>query len=258
MIQQGPARNRRGHDTRRVVVSAGIELLEEMDTAELLALLSVPSLASRSGRSERSVRHHFSEPADFHRALVELSSFDGSVGDHPHTEPAARLCDAGDEQLTAWAVDCAELFADGVDHVSWADIATATGVPNTVLRACFPTKRWLAGAAFGRHLPAIREAGERHLGSDPDRPLADALCELVRRARDDRHVASALLDCRVTTINPEVLVDRLVPLDATLVEFGNLLDARAARRIVNTCLALAGADRCSSPAEIAELATRVA
>jgi AcrR family transcriptional regulator len=257
-----PLPNRRGAETRRRIVAAALELLDELDLAEQLALLPTSSIAARSGRSERSVRHHFSDAADYRHALRELRRTPlQSPSDDERPLPRVRLqpgAPVSDAELRTWSSRCSPLFADGVENTNWAQLAAAAGVDASVLRLHFETRTAVAGIAFARHLPRVTAALTRHLGRDADRPLADALCEIARSVRDDVHCAAALVQLRADGEGTSsVDVHRLVPFDRYVMDAGRDVDEPQARRMIDTCLVLACANRRAAPGTIATWAMAV-
>ncbi len=90
-----------------------------------------------------------------------------------------------------------ELFADDARRVAFSEIATAAGSDAVTLRRSFGHPLSVAAHAFAVHLEEIERAATANFGRDPDRPLVDGVCELVRAIRRDRACARALLNERV-------------------------------------------------------------
>jgi hypothetical protein len=146
------------------------------------------------------------------------------------------------------------LFADRLEGVAFSEIAEAAGTDAVTVRRSFGRPEQVAAHAFAVHLDQIERATNANVGRDPERPLADGVCEIVRRVRQDRQCARALSQER---LGPE----RANALD--MVPIGRVLAAVEPDRpdielFVDVALSLALADVRRSPAEIAALVTGTA
>jgi AcrR family transcriptional regulator len=75
--------NRRGRETRRQLVDAAWELIDELSLGEIIRLVPVRAIAERAGRTEGAFRHHFPTNESFVIALLEQArpaGFFGSEG----------------------------------------------------------------------------------------------------------------------------------------------------------------------------------
>jgi AcrR family transcriptional regulator len=204
----------------------------ELSTREFVvdALSAVAmSLVSRADQPTRSV-------ADVMASAVPFDS----------TSP---LLDLDDRRRVAVAAH--DLFEDDAAHVAFSEIAAAAGCDAVTVRRSFGRPETVAAHAFAVHLDEIERAATANLGRDPDRPLVDGVCELVRAVRRDRPCARALLDERVGPERSAILA--AVPIAPILHEVSP--DAPEVELLVDVTLAVALADNSRSPAEVAVMVT---
>jgi AcrR family transcriptional regulator len=138
------------------------------------------------------------------------------------------------------------LFERDVRAVAFSAIADVAEVDTITLRRSFGRPEVVAAWSFVVHLDEIRHAGNANAARDPERPVADALCELVRVVRRDPHVARALLDERLAPTGDEIRA--ALPLASVLAGAGVGSDAE---QLVDLALTLALSDTRSAPASLA-------
>lgn len=146
----------------------------------------------------------------------------------------------------ALAEDVAELFATGVDRVTFTDVAAALGCRPEELVERFGSLRRLAALSFARHVATIDAAAHRRAGEGAVVRLTDAVYELARCVQRDPHCALALLferlESRLEPIDalPEDDIRALVPLTGVIAE--PLIELREEPDSVVADLALALVD----------------
>jgi AcrR family transcriptional regulator len=149
------------------------------------------------------------------------------------------------------AVAAHELFVDDARQIAFSEIAGAAGCDAVTVRRSFGHPTAVAAHAFAVHLDEIERAANANLGRDPNRPLVDGVCELVRAVRRDRVCARALLYERVGP-------DRSAILEA--VPIGPIFhvvspDTPEVELLVDVTLSVALTDVTRSPAEVAVVVT---
>jgi AcrR family transcriptional regulator len=123
------------------------------------------------------------QPGPVHLAEV-ASSLDRAV-------EAAVVGEGATDLVTAGGLG--PLFADGIDTITFTQVARelACRPDEVVLR--FGSLRRLAAMSFHRHVGEIDRAARRRAEQGTEVALADGLHELARAASSDRHCALALL-----------------------------------------------------------------
>jgi AcrR family transcriptional regulator len=164
-------------------------------------------------------------------------------------DPAKPVLDLDGRRLVALAAH--DLFADDAREVAFSEIAAAASCDAVTVRRAFGHPTAVAAHAFGVHLDEIERAATANLGRDPDRPLVDGVCALVRAVRRDRLCARALLGERVGPERSAMLA--AVPIGEVLRAVSP--DTAEVELLVDVTLAVALADATRSPAEVALMVT---
>ena len=170
------------------------------------------------------------------------------------------------DRLRAIAVAAHELFGVPLGDVSLTQIARASDTDPRTLVELFGTVPRVASVSFVRWIPALRAALGRRHGGDAEVGLADYLCELVRVARADRFVASALavergdLDrVRRDEIRALVPLERSVlgSLETTRPTLSDAERCDLSTLLVDTTLAYALSRPATAPHGVADLVLRL-
>jgi AcrR family transcriptional regulator len=149
------------------------------------------------------------------------------------------------------AIAAHDLFADDAREVAFSEIAAAAGCAAVTVRRSFGHPGSVAAHAFAVHLDEIERAANANFGRDPDRPIVDGVCELVRAVRRDRQCARALLNERVGPQRLSMMA--AVPICDVLRAVSP--DTPEVELLVDVTLAVALADATRSPAEVALMVT---
>lgn len=174
------------------------------------------------------------------------------------------LADVGEREVRL-ACTCHDLL-DGTagEPATWSALAARTGHDVVELRQRFPDLSSVRALAFSVHVEEIRRAATRFAEEDPRRALGDGICCLVRRARDDRRCATALVALRATAATEALAnVASLVPIGAALAAGGPQDDPSSVAPgelevMVDVAMALALGQPRLAPAAIAERVLRIA
>lgn len=117
-------------------------------------------------------------------------TLDEVIADLPRPPARAPSDPAADLHLAA---EAASLFGTGVHAVTLTDASRVMGISTEEAATRFGAVTMIAALAFGRHVPAVREAADRRRDLGPEVSLTDAVLELGRCALADPHCALALL-----------------------------------------------------------------
>ncbi len=283
----------RARETRRRLLDAGWDLLNELCLAEMFGALTVDVIAERAERSERSFWNHFPDWQSYFDALIadvpHLHTFEGGdewlpmattqlavsmlrcIGSGETFEyrtakvlraPSGPIAAIDDVDALAGvcrgAVMSTSLSAGrpaGGDEVAlWSRLSEITATGQIQLNDDLQRIEVIGALAFSTNL-ALNVTSREDRGDDTQLIQAvDWLCELVRVARSDRWCAHSVLTERLCCGEDRMVITEAVELGT---EFAGILGERRTsvhERVVNIALSTALSNDSTSPAEVAFVA----